>query len=214
MLGIYGGTFDPVHYGHLRTALEVEQALQLEELRFLPCRIPPHRAEPAASPMQRLHMLELALANAEPGFSVDRSELDRLGPSYMVDTLSKLRTITGDTPLVLILGLDAFCGLPTWHRWRELFELAHIAVMRRPDAMEPEWVDELAQIVLERKAETADQLRSELCGKLIFFSVTQLAISATLIRKLTAQGKSARYLLPDAVIAFIEEQGLYRLPSA
>lgn len=110
MIGIYGGTFDPVHYGHLRTALEVREAVGLDEIRFMPCRHPPHRSAPTATPAQRLKMLELALAGAEPGFRIDLREFHRDGPSYMVDTLASLRSEVGDTPLCLILGLDAFGG--------------------------------------------------------------------------------------------------------
>ncbi len=213
MLGIYGGTFDPVHYGHLRTALEVKEALRLAELRLLPCRLPPHRGTPGASPAQRLRMLELALENADPGFTVDKRELEREGPSYMVDTLASLREEHPVRPLCLIVGLDAFCGLPSWHRWRELFGLAHIAVMRRPGAAEPEWVEGLAEAVRDRRTEAAEDLRLSPAGCIVFVEVTQLAISATGIRRLLAEGKSPRYLLPDPVLAMIRAQGLYTPPA-
>lgn len=206
MLGVYGGTFDPVHYGHLRTALEVREALGLAELRFLPCRIPPHRGTPGASPGQRLRMLELALEDAGPGFALDRRELEREGPSYMVDTLASLRAEAPARPLCLIVGMDAFCGLPSWHRWRELFGLAHIAVMRRPDAPEPEWAGELAGEVKARRSEDL----SPPAGRVVFLEVTQLAISATGIRRLVALGKSPRYLLPDPVLRTIQSEDLYR----
>ncbi len=210
MLGIYGGTFDPVHYGHLRTALEVKDGLQLHELRFLPCRLPPHRDSPGASPEQRRAMLELALESAGPGFALDLRELKRDGPSYMVDTLASLRQESGGQPICLIMGLDAFCGLPSWHRWRELMELAHIAVMKRPDSPEPEWVPGLSEIVQERRVDAVELLHSHPAGAIIFLTVTQLAISATGIRRLIAEGKNPRYLLPDPVLAMIREQGLYR----
>lgn len=210
MLGIYGGTFDPIHHGHLRTALEVKEALQLEELRLLPCRLPPHRGSPGCTPQQRLKMLELALEHAEPGFVLDRRELERDGPSYMVDTLASIREEIGDRPLCLIVGLDAFAGFPSWHRWRELLELAHVAVMRRPDAPAPEWAGELTRVVADRKVEGADVLRQSSAGRIAFLDVTQLAISATGIRRLIAAGKSPRYLVPDAVWAMIQSQRLYR----
>ncbi len=212
MLGVYGGTFDPVHYGHLRTALEVKEALMLDELRFLPCRLPPHRGLPGASPAQRLRMLELALENGDQGFSVDRRELEREGPSYMVDTLTSLREERAGRPLCLILGQDAFCGLPSWYRWRALFELGHIAVMRRPDSPEPEWDAQLADIVRERRAEAAAELTFSPSGKIVFLEVTQLAISATGIRRLIVAGKSPRYLLPDPVLAMIRREKLYLSP--
>jgi nicotinate-nucleotide adenylyltransferase len=212
MLGIYGGTFDPIHYGHLRTAVEVKALLSLAELRFLPCRQPPHRGTPGASAEQRLAMLAVAvaLADAEPGFALDSRELRRAGPSYMVDTLSSLREEFPGRPLCLILGLDAFCGLTSWHRWRDLFELAHLAVMRRPDAAVPSLSSELADILGERSLERAGDLHRASAGNLVFLEVTQLAISATEIRRLIREGKSPRYLLPDAVLGMIRAQGLYR----
>jgi len=214
MLGIYGGTFDPVHYGHLRTAVEVKESLGLDELRFLPCRLPPHRGSPGAGSEQRAQMLALALRGAGAGFSVDRRELEREGPSYMVDTLSSLREEAPGRALCLIVGLDAFCGFPSWHRWRELFGLAHIAVMRRPGTPEPEWAFELGGIVRERKAERLRDLGSSMAGRVVFLEVTQLAISATGIRRLIAEGKSPRFLLPDPVLALISAQRLYGTPNA
>ena len=213
MLGIYGGTFDPVHYGHLRTALDVKETLRLSDLRFLPCRIPSHRGSPGASPQQRLRMLELALQNADAGFSIDRRELDREGPSYMVDTLASLREEDNDRSICLILGIDAFAALPTWQRWKELFNLANFAVMQRPDSTEPELMGELADFLLERQTEDVGKLAASPFGRITFIDVTQLAISATGIRKLIACGKNPRYLLPDPVLEMIQSQGLYRTPS-
>lgn len=210
LLGIYGGTFDPIHYGHLRTALEVKEALRLAELRFLPCRIPPHRGTPGASPKQRLNMLELALADAGPEFAVDQRELRREGPSYMVDTLASLREESPARPLCLIVGQDAFCGFPLWHRWRDLFALAHVAVMQRPGAPLPEWTGELAEEVRQRRIEGAEDLSGSPAGRVVFLQVTQLAISASGIRRLIAEGKSPRYLLPEPVLRMIKSQGLYR----
>jgi len=211
MLGIYGGTFDPIHYGHLRTALEVKEALGLAELRFMPCRLPPHRGVPGASPGQRLRMLELALTDAGPEFTVDQRELRRKGPSYMVDTLVSLREENPARSLCLIVGLDAFCGLAGWHRWRDLFALAHMAVMQRPDALVPQWTGELAEEVRERRTGEAGDLLASPAGRVVFLQVTQLAISATGIRRLIGEGKSPRYLLPEPVLRMIQSQGLYRL---
>jgi nicotinate-nucleotide adenylyltransferase len=210
MLGVYGGTFDPVHFGHMRTALEVKESLGLSELRYLPCRSPPHRASPGANPQQRLLMLELALQDAGLGFCIDTRELDREGPSYMVDTLTSLHEEHADQPICLILGLDAFATLPFWHRWQELFLLAHFAVVRRPDSPQPAWDEKLGQIVRAGRVEAALDLHACAFGRIIFLEVTQLAISATAIRQLIAEGKNPRYLLPDAVLAMIQTQSLYR----
>lgn len=209
MLGIYGGTFDPIHYGHLRTAVEVKEALELDELRFLPCRLPPHRDTPGAEPELRALMLDLALQQAGPGFAVDRRELKREGPSYMVDTLTSLKHEVPDRTLCLIVGLDAFGGFPSWHRWRELFGLAHVVVLRRPGGQEQALDQTLAGIVKEKKAETVEDLRSSMAGRVLFVEVTQLAISATGIRRLIAEGRSPRFLLPDPVLALISSRKLY-----
>ncbi len=211
MLGIYGGTFDPVHFGHLRTALEVKEALGLTELRFLPCRSPPHRGPPGASPQQRLLLLEAALLNNELGFSIDGSELRREGPSYMVDTLTSLREDLGlNQPICLILGLDAFAGLPSWHRWRDLLGLTHLAVMQRPDTPNPVWSRELEDHTRGRQTADFSDLQGSPHGKIAFLEVTQLAISATKIREIILAGKSPRYLLPDPVLWMIQSEGLYR----
>jgi nicotinate-nucleotide adenylyltransferase len=208
MIGIYGGTFDPVHYGHLRTALEVQEAAGLDEVRFIPCREPPHRQAPEASPEQRLNMLELALSNGEPGFRLDTRELDRPGPSYMVDTLASLRREIGSRPLCLIVGLDAFHGLPSWHRWRELFDLAHVIVMRRSGS-EAGFSEQLAPLIRERMSGEAGRLKDKAAGAILLVDVTQLDISATRIRDALKSGKSPRYLTPDPVLDFIHAARLY-----
>jgi len=209
MIGIYGGTFDPIHYGHLRTALEVKEAAGLDEVRFVPCRLPPHRAVPEASPELRLRMLKLALHDAEPGSCIDTRELDRPGPSYMVDTLASIRAEIGIGPLCLIVGLDAFLGLPRWHRWRELFDLAHIIVMRRPGSA-PDFAGDLAPYITERRTDKPAVLGLQPAGSIHFVDVIQLDISATRIREAVRNGKSARYLVPDPVWRFIQTEGLYR----
>lgn len=130
-IGIFGGMFDPIHYGHLRTAFELLQSLDLEEVRFIPCGDPPHRADTFADAAFRLHMVRLATM-AEPGFTVDDRELRRQGPSYSVDTLASLRGEFPGRSLCLITGMDAFLGLPGWHRWDEILDFAHIVVAHRP----------------------------------------------------------------------------------
>lgn len=213
MIGIYGGTFDPVHYGHLRTALEVKTALRLDEMRLMPCRVPPHRAQPEASPQLRLQMLELALADAGGGFTVDKRELEREGPSYMVDSLRSLRSELGDASICLAVGLDAFYGLPQWHLWRELFDLAHVVVMRRPDSPEPRFDGDLLETMQLRLVDSERRLQQLPAGCIRFVEVTQLAISSSMIRHLLRQGKSPRYLLPDSVLNLLMAQGIYLSPG-
>ncbi len=198
MIGIYGGTFDPVHYGHLRTALEVREALELDEVRFIPCRFPPHRREPVFPPEKRLEFLQLATAD-EPGFVVDTRELERSGVSYMVDTLASLRNEVGELPLGLILGRDAFLGLPSWHRWESIFDLAHLVVMDRP-GYRPDWLPPLKEYVAQRSTDHPGELQHQPAGRIFFQRVTQLEISATHIRQCLQEGKSPRYLLSDQVL--------------
>lgn len=208
MIGIYGGTFDPAHYGHLRMALEVRETLKLDEVRFIPCQIPPHRGIPSATADQRLLMLQAALENAGPGFTIDTRELDRPGPSYMVDTLASLRADIGPAPMGLILGTDAFLGLTGWNRWESLVDFAHIVVMQRP-GYRSEWPSDLAKLVRNR-ASTTSRLSERPAGLIRFVDVTQLDISATRIRQIIASGLSARYLTPDPVLEWIRKLDLYR----
>jgi nicotinate-nucleotide adenylyltransferase len=210
-IGILGGTFDPIHYGHLRIALEALEALELAELRLLPARRPPHRENPGASPEQRLTLLRLAVRD-QPGFVIDERELCRDGPSYMVDTLISLRAEHPTTPLCLLVGRDAFAELPRWSRWSRLFELAHLVVLSRPG----DWsglVPELRAEVEARRLAADRALGDQLAGGIWFQDVTPLAISATRIRQLLADGRSPRYLLPDPVHEYILSRGLYRVPS-
>tara|TARA_R110001583_G_scaffold60577_3_gene179836 strand:- start:8942 stop:9580 length:639 start_codon:yes stop_codon:yes gene_type:complete len=205
-IGILGGTFDPIHFGHLRSALEVSEQLNLAHVRLIPSARPPHRNVPHATPQQRLMMLHLAMKNAD-SFIVDDRELQRDGISYSVDTLLSLRQEFPDNPLYLLLGTDAFLGIQTWHKWLRLLELAHIVVIRRPDetvAM-PEALNSWYQ---QHLAMPNDAQR--LAGKIWPVTVTQLAISATAIRAMVFEGKSPQFLLPDAVIQLINQLGLYR----
>jgi nicotinate-nucleotide adenylyltransferase len=209
MIGILGGTFDPVHFGHLRPALDIQQALGLAELRLLPCRQPPHRDPPHATPEQRLAMLRLA-TRGEAGLTLDERELLRDGPSYMVETLLSLRAELGaERPLSLLIGMDALHGLDRWHRWRELVDLCHLVVATRPGWTAPQ-DGAVAQLVRERQVAEATALHARAAGKLMFCPVTLLDISASRIRALLAEGKSARYLLPAEVLEYIHKAGLYQ----
>lgn len=207
MLGILGGTFDPVHYGHLRCALELKQDLPLRELRLLPCGMPPHRVAPHASVEQRLRMLQAAIADT-PEFVIDTRELSRSGPSYSVDTLRELRAEYGATPLCLIVGQDAFNALDSWHCWRELIELAHIVVAHRPGWMRPAQ-GVVADLLAQHGVTEVAALQQQLAGCILPWPVTALDISATAIRASIAAGRSPRYLLPDAVWRIIAADGLY-----
>jgi nicotinate-nucleotide adenylyltransferase len=208
MIGIVGGTFDPIHFGHLRPALEIYQDLGLDELRWIPSGQPPHRDAPSVSTEHRLNMLHLALQGMQQSV-IDEREIQRQGPSYMVDTLSSLRADYTDKGLALILGMDAFNGLSTWHRWQELFELAHIIVCSRPGA-ELSVSGQLKDVVADRQVMTFSKMKQCTHGMIYIHAVTRLSISATRIRRICQQGKSPRFLLPDKVCDYIEKNGLYR----
>jgi len=212
-IGIFGGTFDPIHYGHLRPALELLETLELAGVRFIPCRIPAHRGLPQVTAEQRLALVRLALAD-QPGFMADDRELRREGPSYMVDTLASLREDVGpETPLCLIVGADAFRELHTWRRWRELTDWAHIVVMQRPGVLQS-LPTALETFMAPRVLSDIQALRQNPAGGILFQPVTQLSISATQIRALLAHGRSPRYLLPEAALAYIHGRALYRAWSA
>lgn len=208
MIGILGGMFDPAHIGHLRPALDVLQALGLEEVRLIPCKTPPHRPPAVAGAEQRAAMLETAVRHY-PQLVVDRRELTRTGPSWTFDTLSELRREQGSKPLCLLVGMDAFHGLPTWHRWPELIDLCHLVVMTRPGT-EFRTRGELADFVKRHRVQDPARLESQASGRLLFQPVTQLEISSTRVRELLAAGRSAGFLLPEAVLEFIQHEGLYQ----
>ncbi|PTQ67463.1 nicotinate-nucleotide adenylyltransferase [Pseudomonas sp. GV071] len=207
-IGMLGGTFNPVHVGHLRSALEVAEQLGLDELRLIPNARPPHRDAPQVSAQDRLAMVEQAVAGV-PLLTVDDRELKRDRPSYSIDTLESLRAeLAVEDQLFLLLGWDAFCGLPTWHRWEELLDHCHILVLQRPDA-DSEAPQALRDVLAARSVSDPLALTGP-SGQIAFVWQTPLAVSATQIRNLLASGKSVRFLVPDAVLAYINAHGLYR----
>lgn len=192
-LALFGGTFDPVHLGHLSVAWEAAELLDAD-VRLLPASVPPHRAAPVASAAQRVAILRAAL-QGQSRLTLDTRELERAGPSWTIDTLQELRAEQGDRALVWLVGADAFANLATWHRWRELFDVAHIGVLSRP-GVSARLPDELEGEVAGRRVADAADLRKLPAGKVIDLAVTPLEISATRIRELLAAGRDPRYLLP------------------
>ena len=207
-IGVFGGTFDPIHYGHLRSAFEMLQALEFEQVKFIPCGDPPHRGVTFANAQQRFELVELAIAGQD-GFFADARELQRDGPSYTVDTLAMLREEFPDRSLGLIVGMDAFLGLPEWHRWDEILDLAHIVVAHRPGWKAPD-IGPLGELITEHGTHRVDDLHVETHGRLHIHAVTQLEIASTEIRDLIAAGRDPRFLMPDAVRDAIERMKLYR----
>ena len=206
-IGIFGGTFDPIHYGHLRTAFELLQALRFREVRFVAAGDPPHRGAPRADARDRFDMLKVAVAG-QPGFVADDRELRRDGPSYSVDTLTSLREEFPRASLCLILGMDAFLGLTTWHRWEEILDHAHIVVAHRPGWKAPD-IGPLGKLLDERGTLRVNDLHQTAHGRIHIHAVTQLEIASTEIRELIGAGRDPRYLLPDAVRELIARSGCY-----
>lgn len=205
MIGIYGGTFNPVHYGHLRSALEVKEIFGLDEIRLIPCYQPALKNQPSVTAEKRLQMLQLAVEEQD-GFVCDSRELDRQGASYMVDTLASLHKDFPEQSLVLFIGTDAFADLSHWHQWQRLFDYAHIVVMTRPDAENIPLID----FFKTRLANTPAELKQSSAGKLYFQNITQLAISSTKLRNLLEKQRSIRFLVPNNVINYIQQNKLYR----
>ena len=206
-VGILGGTFDPVHIGHLRGALEVAELFALDEVRLVPSARPPHRERPQVSADDRLAMVRCAVEGVPP-LTVDDRELRRERPSYTIDTLESLRSeLAADDQLFLVLGWDAFCGLPSWHRWEELLLHCHLLVLQRPDA-DVEAPDALRNLLAARSVSDPQALCGP-GGQIAFVWQTPLEISATQLRERLAQGRSIRFLVPDAVLAYIQAHGLY-----
>ncbi len=217
-LALLGGTFDPVHYGHLRFADDVRRALGLAEVRLVPAGDPPHRDGPSASAAERLDMLKLAVREF-PGLVIDERELRRSGKSYTVLTLEELRREFPDRPLLVLLGADALRGLPAWHRWREIFDLAHVVVVARPGVnLEADMPAPLAPFWRERLTDDARPLLERPAGSILVQPIAPVDASATTIRDELAKGAAAgaawHGLLPPAVLAYIGLHQLYRPKGA
>jgi nicotinate-nucleotide adenylyltransferase len=212
-IGILGGTFDPIHLGHLRLAEEVAQTLRLSEVRFVPSGTPPHRATPRTPAAHRLAMVRLA-ASGNPLFKVDEREVRRAGPAYTFDTLTEIRAEAGaDLPLVLLVGADAFLDFATWRRWHDVLGLAHVAVAHRPGFPVERWREGMPQpLAREYAARLMQQplaVHLAPAGGIVVIPFTALDISATAIRELVRTGGSPRYLLPDPVLDYIRSEALY-----
>lgn len=206
-LAVLGGTFDPVHIGHLTVAWEAAELLDAE-VRLMPASVPPHRPPPVADATARVAMLHAALAG-QSRLGMDTRELARGGVSYTIDTLTELRAEEGDRALVLLLGADAFAGLSGWHRWRELFGVAHLGVLSRPE-VDAEPPEPLREELARRRSAPDGAWRLRPAGCIIELAVTPLEVSATRIRQLLAAGRHPRYLLPEGLSAAPSLLAAYR----
>ena len=213
LIGIYGGTFDPLHYGHLRIAEELVESVGFSKLYFIPSGSPRLRQTPGASKYHRVAMLRAAIQdNAK--FTLDEREIHRPGESRSVLTLRELRyEFAENAVLCFLMGMDVFVKLPDWYCWRELFKLCHIVIVDRPGCISPKnknaLPEELNREVMQRQATRASELKKTCSGRVLIVPTTMLDISATLIRDNIAKQKSIRYLLPDTVLEYIETNHLY-----
>ena len=210
LIGLLGGTFNPIHNGHLRLAQELADALNLQEVRFIPSANPPHKAAPAVSAQHRAAMVQLAIAD-NPLFTLDTRELERTGASYTVDTLISLQEeLGGGVALCLIMGSDAFSKLNTWHRWQALLDYCHIILVQRPtSAAQPQLAEELSVLLHDHYTENVSDLANENAGYIHMQKITALDITSTNIRALLEADLSPRYLMPDNVIDYIQHNKLY-----
>jgi len=213
-IGLFGGTFDPIHFGHLRPAVELAEKYKLDHLRMLPNHRPAHRDKPSATTAQRIQMLNLA-TEAIPQLIVDTREANRDKASYTFDTLSEFRKEYPEASFIFFMGLDAFSGFDSWHRWEDILELANLVVVDRPDAILSAWATDLmasraAAIAASSENNGGNSVINASAGAIERCSVTQLAISATDIRHRIASGKSIEFLVPESVNRYIVQQDLYR----
>jgi len=212
MIGLFGGTFNPIHFGHLRSAVELCDQLELRQLHLMPCAQPPHRELPSVSARDRLKMIESAIVG-EQRFIADDRELLREGPSYTIDTVESLHKEFNNDPICMMLGMDSFLLLNTWQQWEKITDYAHIVIMHRPgwriDDDKNNLPEDLRRFLEKRLVNDINQLCHAPIGSIATHSVTSLDISSSHIRSLVESGKSPRYLLPDSVWELIQKQNFY-----
>ena len=212
LTGLLGGTFNPIHFGHLRMAQELAEALQLNEVRFIPSSSPPHKATPEVSAEHRAEMVKIAIAD-NPQFKFDDRELQRKGASYTIDTLISLREELGTkTAICLFMGSDAFIKLDTWHRWQELLNFCHIILVQRPNFSPeyPKLPENLEILLRDHYTENALNLATKATGFIHMQKITALDISSTKIREMFKRDQTPRYLVHEKLIDYIKQHQLYK----
>jgi len=207
-IGFLGGTFDPIHFGHLRPALEIQQALDLQALYLMPNYIAPHKSKSLASAQQRIDMVQLAIQDT-PTLQLTTQELLRPSRSYTIDTLKLLRQQYPETPLCFIMGMDSLIQFDSWYRYQEILSYCHLVVSHRP-GWEPQFNSVISELLRKHQISDPTQLHQFLSGHIYFQSTTQLAISSSEIRDLLATNKSINFLTPQPVCAYIKEQRCYK----
>lgn len=207
-VGIFGGSFDPIHFGHLRMALEVYQQYDLQEVRLIPCQQSVLKKNNYANVKQRLQMLKLALGQQKE-LIIDKRELQRKTPSFTIDTLKSLRDELNDTPIWLIIGSDTLAELDRWKHWEELIDFAHLLIIVRPEYNLPK-KGVIAKFIQQHLTTKVDLLRKRSAGKIYIAHLTPLTISATAIRNMLKNDENPRYLLPENVLKYINQHKIYK----
>ena len=213
LVGIFGGTFDPIHYGHLRVAEEIVETVGLQKMYFVPAGMPRLRYSPVASSQHRVEIVRLAIQK-NPDFVLDKREIYRDGVSYSIDTVREFKQEFGEeVRLCFILGADAFIKLPEWNNWKELFNLCHFIVSSRPGysltLIKELLSKELREECSQRWVSNTESLKKDTSGLIFIASTTMLDISATSIRAHIAAGRSVRHLVPSVTVNYISENKLY-----
>lgn len=207
-IALFGGTFNPIHFGHLTVATELAELLQVDRIQLMPCAFPPHRGQPQVSAEQRLEMLELAV-DEQPRLVANPIELQRDAPSYSIDTLMLLRgKIGAQQPLFFCMGMDSLVNLPTWHRWQELLDYGHIVVASRPGSAMPD-SGPLVDWIAAYGCDDLSHMQHQPAGRVHFCGLSMLDISSTDIRHKLAQGQTIDFLTPTKVVEYIQQHHLY-----
>ncbi len=206
-IGILGGTFDPIHLGHIHVAKELQLLFKLKEVRFIPCYLPPHRSTPESSAEQRLNMVKLALDN-QPNLIADDREIQRKDISYMIDTLLSLHQEFSNTPLCLMMAVDQFDTFDTWHHWQDILQYAHLIIVNRPN-YKLTLNQNLTALLQNHQTNNKLDIYDNTHGNIIFQDIAPSPISATDIRSQLHHGKNAEALVPVAVWQYIQQHQLY-----
>jgi nicotinate-nucleotide adenylyltransferase len=208
-VAIFGGTFDPIHNGHLTIASELAQLLDVNEVRLVPCAYPPHRGEPNVDTEHRRAMLATALSHTNAPLIIDDIELRRSAPSYSIDTVKLLRKDIGaDVPLFMCIGMDALSELDSWHQWQQILDFCHIAVSSRPGYKHPD-AGPLSEWIACHRSDDLSATQRKPSGCIYFCELSMLDISSTNIRVKLGKGDKVDLMLPDSVISYIQKNRLY-----
>ncbi|TEW54860.1 nicotinate-nucleotide adenylyltransferase [Psychromonas sp. RZ22] len=207
-IGFLGGTFDPIHFGHLRPALEIQQALNLQALYLMPNYIAPHKSKSLASPAQRIDMVKIAIQDT-PQLQINTQELLRDSPSYTINTLKVLREQYPQTPLCFIMGMDSLIQFDTWYQYKDILNYCHLIVSHRP-GWDPQFNSTVTNLLAVHQINDPTLLHQKQAGCIYFQSTSQLDISSSAIRELLVNDKSIDFLTPNSVCRYIEEQQCYK----